>query len=156
MLKKLLAPGKADLGTDLGLLLLRLWLGGSMVALHGWDKLSNFNQKASTFPDPLGIGSTASLAGCCAAEVLCAFFLVLGLGSRLVLPGLIFTMAVAWGKIHNFALSDNLLLNQRSGELAYIYLAGFCALLLTGPGRFSLDALICGKGGGASPKSKEK
>ncbi len=151
MLKKFLAPGKANLPTDLGLLLLRLWLGGSMLALHGWQKLSNFNTLAPDFSDPLGIGSTASLAGTCAAEVLCAVFLVLGLGSRLVLIGLIFTMAVAWGKVHGFALSG-----QHSGELAYLYLAGFTSLLLTGPGRFSLDALICGKGGGNAPKSKEK
>ena len=151
MLKKFLAPGKANLPTDLGLLLLRLWLGGSMLALHGWQKLSNFNTLAPDFSDPLGIGHTASLAGTCAAEVLCAVFLVLGLGSRVVLLGLIFTMAVAWSKIHGFALTGG-----HSGELAYLYLAGFSSLLLTGPGRFSLDALICGKGGGSAPKSKEK
>ncbi len=156
MLKKFLAPGKADLPTDLGLLILRLWLGGSMVALHGWQKLSNFNSLSSDFSDPLGIGHTASLACTCVAEVVCAVFLVLGLGSRLMSIGLIITMAVAWAKIHGFALTDNLFLGQHSGELAYLYLAGFSALLLTGPGRFSLDALICGKGGGASPKSKEK
>lgn len=156
MLKKFLAPGKANLPTDLGLLLLRLWLGGSMLALHGWQKLSNFNALAPDFSDPLGIGHTASLAAACTAEVLCAVFLVLGLGSRFACLALVVTLTVAWVKIHGCAVDSAVLHGQHSGEMIFIYLGGFSSLLFTGPGRFSLDALICGKGGGNAPKSKEK
>ena len=34
-----------------------------------------------------------------------------------------------------------------SGELAFIYLAGYVALLIAGGGKFSLDKALFGKGG---------
>src|SRR4051794_23580498 len=46
---------------DAGLLVLRLWLGLSLLLLHGWSKLSGFSQMSAKFPDPLGIGSPTSL-----------------------------------------------------------------------------------------------
>lgn len=119
---------------DAGLLVLRLWLGGSMLVLHGWGKLAQFSSLASSFQDPLGVGSRWSLILAICGEVLCPLLLILGFVARLAALGAATTMAVAWYMIHNMALSG-----RESGELAFVYLAGFVVLFLTGPGRFSLD-----------------
>jgi putative oxidoreductase len=55
---------------DLGLLVLRLWLGLSLLLLHGWTKLSTFQEMSGKFPDPLGIGTKASLSLAVFGEVL--------------------------------------------------------------------------------------
>jgi putative oxidoreductase len=126
---------------DFGLLALRLWLGLSMLILHGWGKFQGFAEASKSFPDPLGVGSPVSLALAVFAEVVCAALLALGLATRLALILLIITMGVAFFVVHGGALTGD-----RSGELAFIYLGGFVTLLLTGPGRFSVDRSICGGG----------
>jgi uncharacterized membrane protein YphA (DoxX/SURF4 family) len=35
---------------------------------------------------------------------------------------------------------------NHSGELAFMYLMGYVTLLLAGPGRFSVDRVVFGKG----------
>jgi len=50
-------------------------------------------------------------------------------------------MGVAFLFVHKLALKG-----QGSGELAFIYLAGFVTLFIAGPGRFALDSK---SGGGA-------
>ncbi len=62
MIKKLFAPGHNSGAANLGLLVLRLWIGFSMLLNHGVEKLNSFSDTAPNFPDPLGIGHTASLA----------------------------------------------------------------------------------------------
>lgn len=123
--------------TDAGLLVLRLWLGLSLLLLHGWAKLSNFSQLSGKFPDPLGIGSGASLTLAVFGEVVCSLLLVLGLFTRFAAVNLAITMSVAFFLVHKAALSG-----PSSGELAFIYLAGFVTLLVAGAGRFSLDAKL--------------
>jgi putative oxidoreductase len=122
---------------DVGLLVLRVWLGLAMLLLHGWGKLQGMADKAGSFPDPLGVGPAMSLNLVVFAEVLCALLLVVGLASRFALVPLVITMAVAFFVIHGGALSG-----ERSGEMAFLYLGGFLALLIAGPGRYSLDHYI--------------
>ena len=132
--------------SDLGLLILRIWLGISMLALHGWGKLTSFDAHAGKFPDPLGVGSQTSLILALVGEVLCPILLVLGFISRLAALGAAVTMGVAWYCVHQMALTG-----EQSGELAFIYLAGFSILVFTGAGRFALDASV---GGGGSSRVK--
>lgn len=127
---------------DLGLLALRLWLGGSLLVLHGWSKVLNYSKLASTFPDPLGVGSRWSLVLAILGEVLCTVLIMIGFFTRLAALGSAVTMAVAWYLVHKMALSG-----PASGELAFIYLAGFVTLIIAGAGRFSVDA---GTGGNTS------
>ena len=122
---------------DLALLALRLWLGLTLLFNHGLDKLLSFSEKASGFPDPLGVGHSASLALAVFGEVVCSALLVLGLMARLASLGLAINMSVAFFLVHQTALSG-----EHSGELAFVYLAGFVALLIAGPGRFSLDQVV--------------
>jgi putative oxidoreductase len=129
---------------DIALLLLRVWLGLTMLLVHGLDKLMTFNSKADGFPDPLGVGSTISLGLAVFAEFFCAILLTIGLLSRLAALGLAVTMGIAFFVIHGASLE----LGPGSGELAFIYLAGFLALILAGPGRWALDAMVFARSGG--------
>ncbi len=126
--------------TDLGLLALRLWLGLSLAGLHGWGKFEKLLSGGGGFPDPLGIGSSASLLLASSAELFASLFLAAGLLTRLAAVPLAFTMGVAFFVVHGGALRG-----PGSGELAFVYLAGFVALLLAGPGRYSLDAMLAGR-----------
>jgi len=122
---------------NLGLLILRVWLGLSMLLLHGWSKVEKYAGMSQGFPDPLGVGPAMSLNLVIFAEVLCAVLLVVGLATRLAAIPLVITMAVAF-----FAIHGGTLVGEGNGEMAFIYLAGFVALLIAGPGKFSFDHLI--------------
>lgn len=119
---------------DLGLLVLRLWLGASMLWLHGWGKLMNLFAGKTSFSDPLGIGELPSFLLTILAEVGCSLLLMLGLGTRLAALALGFTMAVAFFVVHGTKFSG-----LGNGELAWIYLVGYVVLFIAGAGKFSLD-----------------
>ena len=126
--------------SDAGLLVLRLWTGGAILLLHGWTKLTGFSKIAGQFPDPLGLGSSTSLALAVFAEAACALLIVLGLFTRLAAAVLVILMAVAFFIVHKASLA----MGPGSGELAFVYLGAFLTLLIAGGGRFSLDAKIRG------------
>lgn len=139
-MKKMLQLDFLPRSTDLGLLVLRLTFGFGLLYLHGWSKLTNFSSMRGKFPDPLGIGSPASLTLTVFGEVVCMALIVLGLYTRLsALVGAI-TMAVAFFIVHGSKLSG-----EGSGELAAAYLAVFVTLFLAGAGRYSLDAKLGAK-----------
>ena len=118
----------------LGLLLLRVAFA-AMLMTHGWAKFLNYEKLAAgAFPDPIGLGSAVSVTLVVFAELACAAAVVLGFLHRLALIPMIVTMAVA------FFITDEATLAK--GESALLYLVAFVALYITGPGRFSIDALI--------------
>ena len=119
---------------DLGLLILRLGLGLLMMG-HGWSKLIGFNENAADFYDFLGLGGEISLGLTVFAEFFCSILLVFGLGTQLVLiPLTILVMVIVFDVKAGKTLDDK--------ELVLLYLVGYIALLLTGPGRFSIDYYI--------------
>lgn len=132
---------------DWALLVLRIWFGGSLLVLHGWGKLSDFQRMSRGFADPLGIGARASLSLALVGEVLCPILIVLGVFTRTASLGAAITMAVAFFLVHN-----GILKGSGSGEMAFIYLAGFVGIFLAGPGRFAME----GKGGGGSAPKKPR
>lgn len=120
---------------DLALLILRVWLGGSMLALHGWGKLNNLLSGSSRFPDVFGIGPMPTLFLAVLTEVLGSILLILGLWMRPAAFALMTTMAVAFILAHKMNLTER----ANNGELAFIYLAGFVVLLVAGAGKYSVD-----------------
>jgi putative oxidoreductase len=142
MLNKLFAPGVNPLWTNLALLLLRVWLGATILLNHGLGKLTDFGKLSGGFPDPFGLGHTASLALVVFAEFFAAGLLVLGLVTRFAGLVLSVNMAVAFLYAHKGALSGG-----HSGELPFIYLAGFVTLLIAGGGSFSVDKALFKAGG---------
>ena len=119
---------------DIGLLVLRLTLGGLMLT-HGIKKLLSFAEMSDSFADPIGVGPTFSLVLAVFAEVFCAGLVMLGAFTRFAVIPLIVTMAIAAFLVH---AADPL----AKKELALIYMAGFVALGFLGAGRLSLDAKL--------------
>jgi len=132
---------------DLALLVLRLWLGLSMLLLHGWGKATGGEKMMRGFMDPLGVGNEVSWGLTVFAEVVCSVLLVLGLFTRFAALTATITMSVAFFIVHKMKLTGDF-----PGELAFIYLVGFLTIFLAGPGRFALD----GKSKGGSAKAKPK
>jgi len=122
------------IAADLGLLLLRLYAGITMLWQHGWPKLEGFSEKMDTFGDPIGLGSAVSLGLITFAETVCAALVAAGLWTRISTIPLIIGMAVAAFMSHG----DEPFKKQ---ELPVFYLVAFVAILLAGSGRFSLDRL---------------
>jgi len=144
MRSRFLDPGSHGTWASLGLLILRVSAGSMLLAFHGWGKLLAFGESAAKFPDPLGIGSTASMACTIGAEVACAALIVLGLATRLAALPAAFAMGVAAFMV----LAGD---PWAEKELALLYMAPFLALVLTGAGRFSLDARLAGGRRRAAP-----
>ena len=90
----------AGIGYSLGLLLLRVSVGSMMLLGHGWGKLTSFAELSSSFPDPLDIGSSLSMALATGAEAFCALAVIWGFATRWAAVPLMVTMLVAAVIIH--------------------------------------------------------
>ena len=134
------------LSRDLGLLVLRIWIGLTMMP-HGKMKLGMLQGAETKFLAVLGLSPQISLMLAIAAELAGSMLLILGLLTRLSAGALAFTMGVAFFVAHKGSLDPKSAAG--SGELALVYMAVYVALLVAGPGRFSFDALI----GATKPKA---
>lgn len=121
--------------TDAALFLLRVTTGAMMIFGHGYGKVVRLFSGATSFPDPLGIGSTPSLALAAFAEFFCALAVIVGFKTRWAAIPVALTMLVA-GLVHHAGdpFGDR--------ELAFLYAAAFVALALAGGGRYSLDSVF--------------
>jgi putative oxidoreductase len=152
MFSRIFAPGNDSRLTSLGLLSLRLWLGLTLLLNHGIGKAKNFSSMAAGFVDPFKIGHTPSFTLVVFAEVVAAALVAAGLVTRFAALVLMINMGVAFFLVHKQELNGN-----HSGELAFIYMAGWVALFLAGPGKISLDQKLFGSGRGPKkPKSSER
>ncbi len=141
-----------SLSTSIGLLILRLGIGGYMVT-HGIAKVQmmlagDFDK----FGDPIGLGRAASLVLITMAEFLCALLVMVGLATRLAAVPVVIGMAVAAFVAHGsnpWTMGEGARLflsgeakSWASKEPALLFLIPFLALIFTGPGGFSMDALV--------------
>jgi putative oxidoreductase len=120
---------------NIAVLALRLTFGLFLLLIHGMDKITHFSKYEYTFLNFLNIGHRWSLVLCIFAEVFCAGLVVLGL----------FTRFAALVLVINFSVAAFIALKGQSLEVhqvAVCYLSVFFALLLTGPGRFSVDGAM--------------
>lgn len=138
LMKKFLTLEFLPRSVDLGLLVLRIGLGASLFALHGWGKLKGlvgvFGGGEVHFPNVLGIGSLATLILAVFAEIVCSTLVILGLWTRFAAVFVIATTGCAFVFAHKMALTG-----PRNGELPFLFLIGFVVLLLAGAGKYSFD-----------------
>ena len=144
-MRRWLYPDVVDVQTSLGLLLPRI-SSGVALAFHGWPKIQNpFGWMGPEAPVPGVLQFLAALS-----EFGGGIALAVGFLTRIASLGIAVTMAVAAGMVH-IAAGDPFVSTTggKSWELAAIYFACAVLFLLTGPGRFSLDAVLFGRPAGA-------
>ncbi len=91
---------RKEMFASIGLLILRLGIGGYLIT-HGWEKLQMLLAGgADQFGDPIGLGSTLSLALVTTSEFLCALLIILGLATRLSALPVVISMSVAAFVVH--------------------------------------------------------
>ncbi len=120
---------------SVGVLLLRVGLGGAMLT-HGVQKFKVIlNGGADKWLDPIGIGAANSLYLATFSELCCSVMLILGFFTRTSSVFLAFTMFVA-----GFIFLKNAVWSDR--ELAVVFMLGFVSLAILGGGNYSLSNLI--------------
>lgn len=137
MLKKLLFGGESGLSplANLGLTLLRVFAGVTLMATHGLGKLPPSEQFVAGV-DKIGLPLPGLFAWAAAlAEFLGGAFLALGFLTRPASFFIAFTMVVALLGVH---YNDPF----QKKELAFLYLFIALAFLLKGAGDWSVDALL--------------
>lgn len=143
LLKKIVAPGNYGRSADIGLLIARVSAGSMMLFAHGWGKLSNYGERVSSWADPIGLGSEASLTLAVFAEFFCSLAVIFGLATRAASIPLLVTMLVAALIVHS---SDP----WAKQELPLLYATVFVLLILAGSGRISVDNWLARKLTGGS------
>lgn len=126
---------------DLGLLILRIGIGGSMVFFHGWGKISNPGnwEKLGGSMSQFGITFMPAFWGFMAAfsEFGAAILIMLGLYFRTASVLLAFTMlTAALVHLNMDPASPNAGLKGASHALEFMVV--FVALFFTGPGKHAL------------------
>lgn len=139
-MKNLFAVRKHSMDMDVILLVVRIICGYAFIH-HGFGKIQNpfhwMGAEASTPAFFQGLAALSEFGG--------GFALIFGLLTRLGAFGIVCTMVVAV-YTHMMIMGDPFvsLSGGRSYELAMVYLGVTLAVLVSTPGRFSLDRLIFG------------
>jgi len=133
-MKKLLSTRYTDTAFNIATLVLRATFGILIFLNHGLPKLHKFGELQSTFFDPLHIGHRWSLILVLFAEIVCGLLLALGLFTRLAAFALFVDMFVAV-----FVFHKGQVITQ--DELTIFFMAAFFAVLLVGPGKYSVDGM---------------
>lgn len=137
--RELLLAKFVPTNVDLGLLALRILVAAPLLMKHGLEKIFTFSQMASHFPDPIGIGPVPTLVIAMISDAICTVLVILGLASRWAALFIFCNVAVAWAALHNFSFFGH---GSDHGELIVLYMGAMLTLVLTGPGKYSLDRII--------------
>lgn len=122
---------KNSLLKDIGLSVLRI-LPAVMLITHGLPKFQKLISGNFEFGDPIGIGAAPSLFLAVLGEFICPILLIVGFKTRWVAIPSAITMLVAVLIVH---AEDPF----GTKEKALLYLVFFIAIILLGPGKFSID-----------------
>ena len=117
---------------NIALLILRVVFAGSMLYGHGLGKLNRLLEGNLSFSNPLGIGEIPTLILAVFSEFLAPIFIIIGYKTKFFSFFPAATMFVAafivhWGDPFG------------RGEKALLFLTVFVILMMTGPGKYSID-----------------
>ena len=116
---------------DVGLAVLRI-APSAMMLSHGIPKFQKVVGGDLEFGDPIGMGAAPSLFLAVIGEVICPLLIIIGFKTRWVAIPSAITMAVAAFIVHG---ADDF----ATKEKALMYLTFFVAIILLGPGKYSVD-----------------
>ena len=116
---------------DFALAVLRIGFSGMMLT-HGIPKINMLLDNPSAFPDPIGIGGTATLILAVIGEVIAPIFVLIGFKTRIAAIPVIITMAAATFVVH---ASDPFAVKEK----AILFLIAFIVIALAGAGKYSVD-----------------
>lgn len=139
MLKRVLLLKKIPVYPDLGRLALRIFVFLPLLVKHGALKLLNFGQMAHNFPDPLHIGPLPTLVIATLSDLVCALLIMLGLATRWAALFVLCNLLVAFVFVHHLDLMS---WKDMGGQIVFMFMGACVTLILLGPGRFSVDAMI--------------
>ena len=122
---------KNNLQSHIGLAFLRI-APSIMLITHGLPKFQKLISGDLEFGDPIGIGAAPSLFLAVIGEFICPILIIIGFKTRWMAVPPAITMAVAGFIVHS---TDPF----GTKEKAFLFLAFFIAIILLGPGKFSLD-----------------
>lgn len=126
-----------------GLLILRVGMG-VLCAPHGYSKLVNFDATKGMMINFMGLGQGVSLGLNIFAEFFCALLVVFGLFTRLACVPLVINFLVAVFVAHGgdifFYMNDGKPMG--TAEHPMMFAIAFFVLMITGPGRYSADAMF--------------
>ena len=108
-----------------------------MMLTHGYPKFQNLISGKMQFGDPIGLGVEVSLVLTVLAEFVCSILLILGLTTRYATIPLMIAMLVALLVVH---INDPFARQEK----AFFYLLSYLVILLSGPGKYSLDKRLYG------------
>ena len=123
-----------SLHTDLASLFLRLVVG-SLFVHYGYQKFMSFDEYLPKFPDLIGIGSKLSFILVIFAELVCGFFVAIGLLTRLSIIPIFITMTIAYFLAH---ATDPF----QAKTLPFVYMILCIVIFILGSGKFSVDTLF--------------
>ena len=117
---------------NIALLILRLVFAGSMLYGHGLGKLNKLISGDLSFGNPIGIGEAPTLILAVFSEFFAPIFILIGYKTKFFSFFPAATMFVAAFIVH---------MGDPFGrvEKALLFLAVFTVLMLTGPGKYSID-----------------
>jgi putative oxidoreductase len=126
---------------DAGLLVLRIGTGLILFLRHGWEKVSLLTLINLHFPDPLHIGHSTSWVLAMTSDGICSLLIILGVATRWLSLWCFVNIFVAWSLVHHFSFVGKSP-GADHGELIALYLSALIALMVAGPGRYSVDAMV--------------
>lgn len=133
-MRKLTSTSYSAASFNFALLILRVGMAVLLCA-HGYDKLVHFMAYKKDFMNFMGLGNTATLALVVFSEFFCSILVAIGLFTRVAVIPILIGLFVALIKAHNAQVFGD-------GEHATLFIVGFIAVLLVGPGRISVDGMI--------------
>ncbi|AVH36325.1 LysR family transcriptional regulator [Pseudomonas monteilii] len=134
-LKTFLDPQSPSLSAT-GLLFMRVMAALLLLFIHGLPKLLDWSGELQRIEDPFGLGAPLTLGLAVFAEVVCPLLLLLGVAARLACLPVLAVLLVALVVVH-----PDWTLEQ--GQFAWLLVALYGGLALTGPGAYSVSGYFC-------------
>ena len=117
---------------NIALLILRVVFAGSMLYGHGLSKFNKLIQGDLSFANPIGIGEAPTLILAVFSEFIAPIFIIVGYKTKFFSFFTAATMFVAAFVVHWGDPFGRI-------EKALLFLTVFVTLMMTGPGKYSID-----------------